>query len=239
MAILAAMQSAGLRLIGQRPSTFFGGAGQFEAEICDLVNEVAVDVSKYRDWQALIRIGTVTGDGDETSFDLPDDYDRMLQNAAVADLSSWFWGFGAYTDINAFLFAEARGFNPFPGGWIIYGNQLRFSPAPATAQVATFPYITRNYATAFSTAPKAAFTADDDSFVLPERLLTLGLVWRWRENKKLDASGDQEAFVKALDEYAAKDPGARVYRANARRSFPGTRPAYPYELGPASYWPAA
>lgn len=235
MAILAAMQSAATRLIGQRPSTFFGGSGAFEREITDFVNEVATDVAKYQDWQALIRIGTITGDGTTTAFDLPADYDRMLQNTSIADLTNWFWGFGAYTDINAFLYAEAQGFDPFPGGWIIYGNQIRFSPAPAAAQVATFPYITTQWALDVSTAPKTAFDNDTDSFVLQERLLTLGLVWRWRENKKLDATGDQEAFIKALDEYAVKDRGARVYRSNARRHFPGTHPAWPWELGPATY----
>lgn len=233
MTILSAMQSAAVRLVGQRPSTFFGASGNFEAEICDWVNEVGQDVAKYQDWQALVRTATVTGDGATTEFALPNDYDRMLQNASVADLTSWFWGFGAYSDINAFLYAQAQGFTGYPGGWIIYANKLRFAPAPT--QVATYPYITKNWAVDASTTPKAAFTADGDTFVLPERLLTLGLVWRWRENKKLDASGDQEAFVKALDEYAAKDGGAKVYRRNSRSALPGTHLAWPYALGPSTY----
>lgn len=237
MTILTALQSAALRLMGQRPATFFGAAGQFEAELTDLANEVAADIARYQDWQALTRLGTVTGDGTKTAFDLPTDYDRMTTGAALADLSSWFWGYHAYTDLNAFLYAEARDFNAAPGGWVIYGNQIRFAPAPTAT--ATFPYISSHWAIDTSTATKAAFDADSDSFALPDRLLTLSLVWRWRENKKLDASGDQEAFVKALDEYAAKDTGSRVYRKNSRRSFPGTHLAWPYELGAgANYWPA-
>jgi hypothetical protein len=238
VAILSALQSATMRLVGQRPSTFFGSSGQIEQEIADLVNEVAQDVAKYRDWQALIRIGTVTGDGTTTEFDLPADYDRMMLSTRVADLSSWFWGFGAYSDINAFLYDEALGFNGFPGGWVIYADHLRFSPAPESAQVATFPYITKEWARAADTNTKDAFTADDDAFLLPERLLTLGLIWRWRENKRLDATGDQEAFTKALDEYATKDRGSQVFRRNSRGHYPGTYPAYPFDLGPANYWPA-
>jgi len=235
MAILAAMQSAAIRLLGQKPTIFFGASGNFETEIADLVNEVAVDVAKYQDWQALVRIGTVTGTGTQTDFALPDDYDRMMVRSDVADLSNWFWGFGSYNDLNAFLYDEARGFSGLPGGWIIYANRLRFSPAPNAAQVATFPYISKNWAIDTSTAPKPAFTADTDSFALPERLLTLGLVWRWNEQKKLDATGDQEAFIKALDEYAAKDTGSRIHRRRARRGFPGTYPAWPYALGPSTY----
>lgn len=235
MAILTALQSAAIRLVGQKPGAFFTSSGQIERELSDLVNEVAQDVAQYQDWQALIRVVEITGDGTTTEFALPDDYGRMLVNTEVADLSSWFWGFGHYLDINAFLYDEARGFNLTPGGWIIYGDRLRFSPAPSAGQAATFPYITKNWARAESLAPISQFTADTDTFLLPERLLTLGLVWRWRENKKLDASGDQEAFIKALDEYASKDGGSKIIRRKARRWLAGTHPSWPWTLGPATY----
>lgn len=232
MTILAAMQSAAIRLMGQRPSVFFGSSQNFEIEISDLVNEVAKDICASHDWQALTQICTLQGDGTETEFDLPDDYDRMVVATGVQDTSSWFWGYAAFTDINAFLYQEAMGFQPFPGGWIIYGGRMRFAPAPTTEQNATFPYVSTNYARDTATlALKPAFTADTDDFLLPDRLLTLGLVWRWRENKKLDFSGDQEAFTKALGEYAARDKGSRVYRRTSYRRIPGTYPAWPWELG--------
>ncbi len=237
MTVLAAMQSAAIRLLGRKPAPFFGSSQQFELEMCDLVNEVAEDVAKYTDWQALIRIGTVAGDGATTEFNLPDDYDRFPLTASIQDYTNWAWGYGHYLDLDHFLFDEARDFNALPGGWIIYGDVMRFSPAPASGAQARFPYITKNIVQAFSTATKEDFTADDDEFLLPERLLTLGLVWRWRENKGLDASGDQEAFIKALDEYAAKQKGPVVIRRNGGGRFGNTQMAYPWELQGASYWP--
>lgn len=235
MTVLAAMQSAAIRLIGRKPSTFFGGNQTFELEMCDLVNEVATDVAKYQDWQGITIVASFIGDGATTVFDLPADYDRMLQASRVQDTASWAHGYHAYDSIDAFTFDEARDFKGLPGGWIIYGGQLHFSPAPNAGATIRFPYITKNIALAESTAPKDAFTADTDVFRLPERLLTLGLVWRWRENKKLDATGDQEALIKALDEYAAKDRGAVVVRRNSRRHIPGTHLAWPWALGPSTY----
>lgn len=239
MTVLAALQSAAIRLQGRKPGTFFGSTQQFEVELTDLVNEVARDIAKYQDWQGLTKIATITGDGETVEFELPDDYDRFTLAGAMQDGLSWAWGYRHYLDLDAFLFDEVRGFNASPGGWIIYGGMLRFSPAPAAAAQARFPYITKNIVLGESTSPKEAFTADQDSFILPERLLTLGLVWRWRENKGLAGTGDQEAFIKALDEYAAKDKGPTVIRRKAYSSFGNTRPAYPWELGPADYWPAA
>jgi hypothetical protein len=234
------MQAAARRLMGQKPGTFFGSSGAFEQEIADLINDVARDIARHQDWQALVRIATVTGDGTTTDFALPDDYDRMLQNTEAQDLQSWFWGYGSFSDINTFLRFQAMGFTPFPGGWIIYGNRLRFSPAPGTGQTATYPYITNQWALAENTNPKSEFTADTDSFVLDEDLLTLGLIWRWRDNKGLPADGDIELYNSALSERGTKDRGSRIIRRNSRRGFPGTRAGWPWELGVgANYWPVA
>lgn len=215
--LLGAMQSAAIRLVGRKPATFFGATttAVFELEMSDLVNEVAIDICKYQDWQALTVIATLTGDGSSTTVNLPADYDRQLLNSDIQSTANWAWGYGHYTDINDFIFAQNSGWNLLPGGWIIYGGQMQFQPAPSGES--RYPYITRNYAVDASGVAKSSFTADTDLFVLPARLLTLGLVWRWRENKKLDASGDQEAFIKALDEYAGKDKGSSVIRFNGRR----------------------
>ncbi len=233
MTVGTALESAALRLMGRKPAVFFSADGQFEMELCDLANEVAIDVAKYRDWQALQRVHTLVGDGVEDAFDLPEDYDRMLVKSDIQGAAANAFGYFHYSDINAFTFDQTRGFQSSPGGWIIYDGQMRFSPVPSLAATAIFPYITAEWARGSNNAAKSAFTDDADTFLLPERLLTLGLVWRWRENKKLDSTGDQEAFVKALDEYAAKDGGSRVIRSGSRSVMRGTHLAYPYALGGA------
>lgn len=234
MAILTAMQSAAIRLMGQRPNAFFGASNNFELEIADLVNEVAEDIAASHDWQALISFHDITGDGEEADFDLPSDYQRMLLNSDMLDSAGWAWGYQRYGDINAFRYAQTHNFGASPGGWAIYGGQFHFQPAPADAAVASFPYISKNFARDAATAEgKPAFTIDSDEFLLPERLLSLGLIWRWRENKKLDSTGDQEAFAKAISEYASRDKGSRVFRRGSGLALRGTYPAWPWALGPA------
>lgn len=216
MSILQALQSASVRLVGRRPSVFFSSTDQFEQELVDLVNEAARDICATQDWQALTRVATFTGDSVQEDFDGPIDYQRQLIDADIQDLNNWAWGYCHMTDLNQFLYRKARGFEPYPGAWIIYGGQFHFSPAPGTGQTATFPYISKNYAVGSDGNAKDEFTRDDDTFIIDggERLLTLWLIWRWRENKKLDATGDQENFVKAISELGSKDAGSRVIRRN-------------------------
>lgn len=229
MPILAAMQSAAITLVGRKPANFFGSPEKFEIEIADLINEVAEDIARYQDWEGLQAVASLTGNGAITAFDLPTDYSRMLKDTDVTSSVYKCWGFARYDNINDFLRDQDLGFSAAPGGWIISGGQIKFNPAPTG--VSRFPYISSTWAKDETSARKSQFDADTDTFILPERLLKLGLIWRWRENKKLDASGDQEAFVKALDEYAVSDGGSRVYRYNGRRSFPGTHAAWPWALG--------
>lgn len=215
--ILASMQSAAIRLVGRKPSVFFGAQASavFDLEITDLINEVARDIAQYQDWQAITSIASLTGDGSSTIADLPNDYDRQTLISDLQSKANWMWGYSHVTDMNEVIFDENSGLKSFPGMWSIFGNKLRISPAPSgTTQ---FPYISANWAIGATGTLKYEFDADTDIFLLPERLLTLGLVWRWRENKKLDASGDQEAFIKALDEYGGKDKGSSVIRFTGRR----------------------
>lgn len=233
MTVLTAMQSAAMRLVGYRPSVFFGSNDTTEQELVDLLNESAIDIVRYTDWQSLISVANFTGNGTDTAFPFPAGYDRMVLTADVQDTNNWVWGYRHVSSLNEYIWLQARGWGPYPGIWSIFNNQFNFYPAPPAGQLATFPYISKNYAVAADNTTKDAFTRDDDSFIIPggERLLTLWLVWRWRENKKLDATGDQENFVKALDEIAAKDRGSRVHRSRALTNFGNTRLAYPYTLG--------
>lgn len=230
MTVGAAMASAAQRLVGYKPTTFFGSSDTFENELCDLVNEVAQDAAEFRDWQALVRVQDITGDGVTYQWSLPSDYSRMMLDSEIMDGPAWLFGYTHLRDMNEFLFLQARGFQPTPGGWIIFADKLNFTPAPSLAQTATFPYISKKWART-NLGDKAAFDADTDSFLLPERLLTLGLVWKWRQNKKLDFTGDDVAYADALSFYGAKDGGSQVIRRSSRMRFGSVPMAWPWQLG--------
>lgn len=233
MSILSAMQSAAIRLVGQSPSVFFNSSELFELEIADLINEVATDICKHHDWQALIKINVMSGDGVTEVFPLPTDYDRQLLYTTVQDVNHWMWGYTHVSDINSFLSQRYMTFGTNPGIWIIYDNQMHFLPAPSPGNNATYPYISLNYAKTSDGMAAKSFTQDTDEFMIRggDRLLTLGLIWRWRENKKLDYTGDQEAFKMALEQLAARDKGSNVFRQYSASNLRGAPVAYPFPLG--------
>lgn len=233
MTFLQVVQKVALRVIGAQPSSAFAPANdrQTVREIVDLANDMAQDIAASQDWQALTKIATITGDGIETQFDLPSDFDRMLLASELVDPANWFWGYGQIATVNEWLRLKSLGYEWItPGAWIIIGNQFNFLPAPGSGQEAEYPYITKNIVNGVS-GPKESFTADSDEFVLDERLLTLGTVWRWKEEKGLEYAEDMQTYETALSQRQAKDPGGRVIR-NAPRLPRGLfSRAYPWELG--------
>lgn len=203
-------------------------------EYADLVNEVATFIMKKHEWQALTKIETITGDGVTAAFDQPADYDRMLIASRINDPRSWFWGYENISSIADWLILKNSGYNLItPGGWTLLGNQFNFLPAPPTRQSAQFPYISNRFVRSNTNQPKAQFDSDTDTFVLSERLLTLGLVWMWRQQKGMGSGQEEVDFMAALSEEIARDKGARAIRGGGRqgRWNGNSRFAYPLPLG--------
>ncbi len=230
MSALQAMQSAAIRLIGRKPLSFFSATTTFEMEITNLLNEVARDITLSHDWQALSKIYAIVGDGATSSFDKPNDYDRMALAQNMSDSASWFWNYSQVPDLDTWI-AIQNGFylgaTP-PGWWMLFGDQFQFAPPPASGAKAMFPYIS-NLIAIGDAGPQKEFSADSDQFVIDERLLTLGLIWKWRELKGIPRPGDQENFEKAFSEAATRDKGSRVIRKGSPK-FGNVPIAWPWTI---------
>lgn len=215
MSVLTALQSASVRLIKRRPPAFFSSQGKFEMELADLANEVAVDIMQSHDWRALTVKQIMTGDGEATSFILPEDYDRMVLGQSVNRPGWSGWEYSGVLSLDDWERLLAFGPKTDPGSWIILGGAMQFCPAIPDQQIATFYYISSNVVRSSGGTPGKVFTMDTDRFVLDERLLTLGVTWRWRQQQRMDFSAEQDAYIKALSEIAGRDKGTRVIRERA------------------------
>lgn len=230
MTLKSAADSAALRAVGNVPAAVFGSTQQVAMEMADLATEVATEIAESNDWRAITKVASFVGDGTQDFFQIPSDMDRMTVNNGIRDMKNWFWGYFPFDDVNQFLMMKENGFSLLsPGGWIILNEGFNFVPAPTgTAQ---FPYISKNCIRANDGTLKSAFTADDDTFLLSERLLTLGLIWRWKSQKGLDYAEDMTIYEEALSHEQYKDRGQRSYRHGAPNTWPSRRVAWPWPLG--------
>lgn len=233
MTVLSACQAAMVRLVGRKPQTVFSSTQQMEIEIADLATDVATDIAGSHDWRALTTIHTITGDGSTTNFALPPDYDRMVLAQRITDANNWLWGYTAAQSLEEWMLITSSGFTAVtPGWWIILDGQLQFSPAPPASDPARFAYVSKNFGLAATGGtPISAFTADGDTFRIEDRLLTLGIIWRWKAQKGLEYAEDLANYEKAFSEKAARDSGSQAIRKGRPVNYAGTRLAWPWPLG--------
>jgi hypothetical protein len=213
MTVLTACQEAAIELNQAQPDSLFSTTDQFALELRTQANKSAKAILKRYDWQKFTALKTLTGDDSTTSFALPDDYDRMPKKASV--LTSQFASpLSRARDMDLWLDLQLRPTIGLPGFWIILGGTMQILPALETDVTANFYYIKNKI---INSGVKTAFTADADTFDLPERLITLDVVWRWRAQKRKDYAEDMRNFELALAEEMANDKGSRVLTVGRQR----------------------
>lgn len=224
MTVKDALRSAASRTMGTRPTVFFSSSNALEGDLTELVNAVAKDIAKSHDWRVLTRLCTLTGDGASDGLKLPVDYDRMQKGSNVRS------GTRRYLpciDPDEWLRLQMSPGLGSIGRWIKFGGEVHLLPKPALGQEIRFFYQSNLFALDESGAPKAGFEKDNDEFRLDDELLTLGLVWRYRQQKRLDYTDDQQLFEKRFNELAGEDKGARVIAEG--RSGASGNVSLPYE----------
>lgn len=226
MTILSACQEAAIELNQTEPTSVFSTTDRFAKELRVQANKSAVAIMKAYDWQVLTKRATITGDGSETSFPLPIDYDRMAAKTNLASSASNIDLVKA-TDLDQWDYFQNHLSTTVPGYWMVLGGEMQITPAPGSGVVHSYYYISKNVVS----GNKTAFTADDDAFVLPERLLTLSVVWRWRASKRLEYAEDLRNFEIAFSEETATDKGSRILIAGQQRVPYNVQTAYPQPLG--------
>lgn len=231
MSFLTVAQSASIRLIGKKPSAFFSSQNTFEMEIIDLANEVVADMVKYADWRRLVTLHQMAGDGVTYGFDLPDDYDRMPMGADISRANWYTWGYVDAPSLNYWMDLVNGLASPNPGYWIMLDGQIQFRPAVSANTTAQFFYISNKAVLDVDGVTKKKwFTKDEDTYLLDERVLKLGIVYKWRAQKRLEYAEDFSNYEQALMQASGHDKGARI-TTGARRANMGAYTAYPWALG--------
>lgn len=228
MSILSAAKSAAIRLSQQQPTSLFATTDTFSMEIADLATETAVAIAKAHDWQALTKLATLTGDGEAIAFNLPTDYDRMLIKSKVHSIRFRTAVFRAARDLDEWLFFNDYLTTGTPGNWVILGGQMQIFPAMPVDETARFYYMSNQIVA----GNKTAFAADADAFVLSERLLTLGLIWRWRSQKRAEYAEDLSNYEIALSEEISRDKGSHVITVGQQRYRSDVNFAWPGQITP-------
>jgi hypothetical protein len=90
----------------------------------------------------------------------------------------------------------------------IMGNKFTLWPAPTSTLVMGFEYVSNSWVIGADGSYKTKATADDDTFLFPDRLLVTGTKLKLFEIKGFDTTALVQDYVRELDKWKASESGA-------------------------------
>jgi len=204
------------------PTTIVGSSDPNVPILLRLANQEGKELSRRHDWQVLLVDYTVPALGAELQTALPSDFDRFTADVEIWNRSTNQRYVGP-TDAKTWGRIQGLGITSgAPGWWRLLGNALYITPAPTAGDTLAFPYQSKYWVDPVSGSNKEAFTLDTDVSLIPERLLTLGIIWRWRSNKGFDYAEAMSTYEREVERATSRDRGLKVLRPGYGRGDPIT-----------------
>lgn len=219
MSMLTIVQAAQRRLGLAVASTVAGNSDDTATQLLALLNQAGEELCEAYAWQAITKEATFTTLAAESQglmetiapgwlYIVNDTiWNRSRNQPVKGGLSSQEWQQQKSSNVTG-PFSQYR----------IRQGYLRFLPTPAAGDTCAFEYVSKHWATDSTGATgKSAFTVDTDLPVLDDQLLTLALVWRFKQANGLDWAAEYQMYENRLNNAMARDGGKPVIRLDGER----------------------
>lgn len=183
-------------------------------QMMGLAQQEGDELCRFHDWRALKTAKTFTGTG-ATTYALPTDFDRLITGDALWLADSPLIALdGPVSDADMLAFKAASS-TPSRPIWRLFGSSVEFYPALDTGEAANTEYLSSQWISSQDgLTNRTRWAADSDTARISERVITLGVVWRWKKAKGFDYAEDFRTHQVERLRAAAKDGGQRVIQLN-------------------------
>jgi hypothetical protein len=159
------------------------------------------------DWKELLVEATLTGNGTDTNFDLPSDWDRWASGNVFFKTNDTVENYQRVTQ-EQMTYLKASTIEPTWPVWRHIGSQIEFFPAIPNGDVLRCEYISSHWViNSDLDTRRLAWASDTDLALVPERLLSLGITWRWRKASGLQYADDLQIYQNEVSKMIGNDAG--------------------------------
>lgn len=205
-------------------TTLFANTADTARQMRALANQEGKELMRRGSWEKLTKERTFTSIAQEVQTGvIPDDYDHMLNETfynrtrkreVLGPLSPRDWQ--AQKSILATVLYDS---------YRIRGGDVLMIPVPPAGDEYAYEYISKNYVLDENDVEKAAFTADTDTSILDEELITLGVIWRFLKAKGFDYAEAFRTYELQVSQALARDGSKRTLNFTQQINY--GRPRYP------------
>jgi hypothetical protein len=220
MSLLSTVQDAMAVCGFARPTIVYASTNQLEGEFMTFAT-MAGQYELDHAWRGLKVTAQLEGDGSSTEFGLPADFENFMPGYPLWLDRTPSVPLRKVSD-EQMLAAKISLTAPLRPIWRTFGEALEFYPAPVDGEVIKLEYRSNYWILDESgTTRKTAWTADTDYSVIPERLLVLSIIWRWKESKGLPYAEDFRNWQIARSKLTANHNSAVPIRIGRPLLHPG------------------
>lgn len=232
MSLLTIVQKAASRIGIARPNVVATATDATMRLVLELAQQEGDELARYGDWRVLRKEKTFTTVAAETQTDTPIATDW----AGFIDATLWnrsarrpLYGPVAPAEWQAF---KAQSNFPVVDTFTLRGALWLMQPVPAAGQTIAYEYRSANWCQSSGAVAQSAWAADTDTGILSERLMGLGLIWRFRQNRRMDWMPDHETYLNEVDAELARDKPRKII--DLKNGGPPQR--IPGLVVPEGYW---
>lgn len=211
MSILTLLQDAADDLGLTRPTAIIASNDLTNRQLFAMAKKEAEELAKSFNWQALTEEKTFVTVAAAAQTDTPvaADFDRFIPNTfynrttmrpVVGPVTPQVW---QAIQANPAVGRIVLGFRQRDGSFLI-------TPTPTAGQTIGYEYISAYYAKSAGGTAQSTWIADTDLSYLPERLIRLGVIWRWRQRKGFPYDEDHDTYTRAVAVDQARDGGSTI-----------------------------
>lgn len=198
MTILSAINGVCDVVSLDRFDTVFGNANPNAQTMIEFTQEAGEEIGRRGDWNRMLKTATVDG----SPYPLPEDFQRLVNGGGIALVGGDF----ARPVMNAGEWSVIKTVPSSRTFFYMRDGRVEFSPV-ASNEGAVMNYVSKNWLLD-GNDERATITSDDNKTLIPERLLTKGVIWRWRRQKGLSYEDQLAEFEADLAMELAADRGA-------------------------------
>lgn len=211
MSLLTLIQEVAGSLNLPVPTSIVGNTDSDAILFLNLAKREGNELARRHDWQGLVVEHTWTSTATEAqSSALPAAYDHLPPDPEIWNTTNDTRLTGPVSSREWAILNNSSITGGISGWWRIIGGVLNIYPAPTAGKTYALEYISKNWCESSGGTDQATWAADTDVALIPERLIALGVTWRWLRAKGMDYAEEMATYEREVEKAAARDRGLRV-----------------------------
>lgn len=211
MSLLTMIRRVSRKVINQTPSVVASATDATTLLLLELAQEEGEQLARFGDWRALRAektFTTVATEDQSASTPIPTDWAGFIDDT--------FWNrsrrMRLYGPATAEEWQRWKAGSTFPvtGTFYFRGTSLLIQPTPSAGNTIAYEYRSKNWCQTSGAVAQDAWANDTDTGRLEERLMGLGVIWRYRQNRGLDWQTDYDKYQFEVEQALSKDQPRKV-----------------------------